>query len=383
MAGHELNTDALSSQSMVILETPMVKDPSQTMPIIIERLSQQNSCAWDLYLQNSTHGLPTLSSAWKEIMTHTYSYPCHFLLARQGDQIRGVLPLYHVKSALTGNRLDSLPGALCADTQEVARKLVSEADALARELKVDQLLLRDSRQDWTQLIPGVNLEAVELHRGVARMLKPDSEKLWSSVGNNFRNRVRYRQKENPITIRIDSSGLDDFYSTFHQFTHKVGTPLFGKKFLKNITRSMPDVYQIVKVYLGQKPIAGYFNFLSNHVIFGMWGACLQEYYSLNISIKAYWATMEWGCKNGYQSLDMGRSPYPSGQFTFKSHAGDTVYPIYQLFHVYRGKRPIGLQIHDPEDGGQGLSLFRRVWPRLPQSLVQALGPIVRWHIPFG
>ena len=383
MAGYELNSNTSGLQPIAIEEGPMVEYPPPAAPITVDRMSTCDINAWDNYLQSSPFGLPTLFSGWKQIMADTYGYPCHFLYARQDGHIRGVLPLYHVKSPLTGNRLDSMPGALCADTLEVAQMLASSADALARELKVDQLMLRDSRQDWTRFIPGLDFEALELHRGVARKLNSDSEELWKIVGKQFRNRVRHAHKDNSIRIDIDCSGLEDFYTTFNQFTHQVGTPLFGKNFLKNIIKTMPDVYQIVKVYLDEKPIAGYFNFLSNKVIFGMWGACLREYYTLNISHKAYWATMEWGCKHGYKSLDMGRSPYPSGQFDFKCHAGDAEYPIYQLFHVYRGKKPIGLQINDLEEGSQGLSLFRKVWPRLPLVVVQALGPRVRWHIPFG
>ena len=97
---------------------------------------------------NSCVLLPTACrtqlSAWEGIMSASYGYPCHFLLARRDGRVEGVLPLFLVDSSLTGRRLDSMPGAACACNSHAANALLLAADQLAHELKIEYLLLRDT-----------------------------------------------------------------------------------------------------------------------------------------------------------------------------------------------------------------------------------------------
>ena len=115
----------------------------------------------------------------------------------------------------------------------------------------------------------------------------------------------------------------------------------------------------------------------------MWGGSLHEYLRLKPNHQALWAMISQGAEQGFELLDMGRSEYPSTQYDFKEQWGDQAYPIYQLFRVYRGKKPRLLEIRNTQERKGRFSLFRSTWRRLPDQAARRLGPYIRWHLPFG
>ena len=60
------------------------------------------------------------------------------------------MPLFIVPSRLTGKRLMTMPGALCAENEEAAAMLLARAQQIAVEESLDSVLLQDSRTLWTE-----------------------------------------------------------------------------------------------------------------------------------------------------------------------------------------------------------------------------------------
>ena len=52
-----------------------------------------------------------------------------------------------------------------------------------------------------------------------------------------------------------------------------------------------------------------------------WASSLREYFSLCPNNLLYWEMIRWGCKNGYQRFDFGRSSPDSGTYRFKKQWG--------------------------------------------------------------
>jgi hypothetical protein len=86
------------------------------------------------------------TAVWGRLVRDAGNYESCFLTAREGDQIRGLLPLLFVKSWLTGNRLVSLPFSdVCyplADSPEVERSLLLKALSISKEKRAGYLEIR-------------------------------------------------------------------------------------------------------------------------------------------------------------------------------------------------------------------------------------------------
>ena len=369
-----MNTLLTHNLSETDIGKPLIQSP-----LAIQTLDQVGATAWDDFLDHTEGSLPTQTSAWESILSRTYGLSCHFLAAQQDGKIQGVLPLYRVKSILMGDSLQSMSGAVCAATPQAAQALYYAADELADRLKVDYLLLRDSRQVWD----GCGLEVIEAHRGVRLHLPADRDSAWENLHKRLRKDFRYGNNKGIVSSIVCCTMVDEFYEFFLRFNHQMGTPCFSEQFMLDVTSAFPGRFSTALGFNDDKPVAGVFCLIHRNKAFGIWGGSLHEFNPMMPTHRVYWAIIEDAIQQGYDQFDIGRSPYPSSQFEFKARWCDETYPIFQLFRIYHGKLPPTLNLNQAVQTKGKVSLASKVWPKLPLPMVRTLGPVVRRHIPFG
>ena len=86
----------------------------------IGELTEDTRIDWDAYVRSAPGGLPTHLSGWRDVLRKTGGYETRYLMARQDGRVVGVLPLFFVRSALVGKSAMTMPGGLCADSDEIA-----------------------------------------------------------------------------------------------------------------------------------------------------------------------------------------------------------------------------------------------------------------------
>lgn len=334
---------------------------------------------WDKFVENSPDGLPTHLASWKKILQNTYGYNCYFLRASKDDHVVGVLPLFHIRSRITGNSLQSMPGAICAQSPEIALRLIDEAEKIAEDIRVDYLFLRDSRRTWSDS----NLKYIEANRGIRITLPGDPELAWKKLHHGLRKQVRQGRKNSKVSVKVFRDDAHDFFQAFLTFSRQIGTPLFGQQFISNILKEFNEKCLIITVYHEDEPIAGFFCLILSNKILGIWGGGIHDARQAKATQRAYWKLIEYGCLNDITVLDLGRSPYPSSQYNFKEKWGDESYPIFQLYKLYSGQLPKILDPRNNKSGNGSLPILNQIWSLLPLKLVGRIGPKIRWHIPFG
>ena len=125
--------------------------------IEVSLLQDAEEAAWERFV--ATHPRATFfhRAGWRRVIGRTYRHDTPFLLARAGGEIRGVLPLIHLRSRLFGDALISTGfcvqgGILAADAAaEIA--LAEAATALGTERRVAYVELRG---DEVGELPGWN-----------------------------------------------------------------------------------------------------------------------------------------------------------------------------------------------------------------------------------
>jgi FemAB-related protein (PEP-CTERM system-associated) len=345
--------------------------------LTIQPLDAANRAAWDAYVRRAPGGLPLHLSGWRGVMADTYGYETSYLCAAENGRVAGVLPLFAVPSRLTGKRAMTMPGGLCADSEAIASALLAHGRELARAQGLDKLVVQDSRQAWSS---GQNSSE---HVYWLVELQQTEEAQWSWLDGNIRRQVR-KARDNGLSVEIDRSGalLDPFYDMFSRFTHQAGTPVFGRSFLENIVRTFPDGFNIALVRHEERPIAGYLQLEMNQTVYGMWGAALPDTLRLRPAYLALWEIMRDAVENGFEFLDMGRSPADSNASRFKCQWGGTAAPIFQI--VFNdGNQTEPANVTDQVQSDQRFQLFMQWWPRLPLSVTRFIGPRLRRHIPFA
>ena len=348
----------------------------------VTELCRQEWGRWDAYVRQSAGGLPQHLAGWQTVLQNTYGYETRYLLAEhEPGTIAGVLPLFVVRSPLLGATLTTLPGGLCADDEEAALALLTEAQTLTRVMRAKRLVLHDSRESW----PG-GFHTTCDHEDWTIDLRAGEEAVSAKLDRNIRRQIRIAQR-NELTAVVDRTGerLDDFYAVMSRFTHQAGTPIFARKFLAEVIAAFPNGFSIVMVYQGAQPIGGYFQLELGKATYGAWGATLHEFLELRPVYLAYWTIIADSIIRGFDTLDMGRSPAGSNASKYKSQWATCSRPIYQ--QTWTPGVDAGAQhavsIARQAQSDERFQTFRRIWPRLPLPVAEFVGPLLRRQIPFG
>lgn len=361
----------------------MTPSPTRTAlrdaAVTVAPLQPAETGAWDAYVRAHADGLPLHQAGWQLVLRRTYGYQTHYLLARRGADVVGVLPLFIVRSRLLGTRAATPPGGLCADDAEVAAHLIDAGRAVARAHGAAHLALHDTRRVWDG-----HGAASTTHVHWVVDVAPDSDALWSRLDGNMRRQVR-KARRNGLTVELDRTGrlLDPFYAVLSRFTHESGTPVFPRAFLQNVVDVFPGGFNIVVVYADGAPVAGYFQLVLGRTVYGMWGAGLRHALPLRPTYLGIWEALRDSADSGHATLDMGRSPAGSSTSDFKGQWGGTARPVYQQIIAADGSTVDSRPVTTKVQSDRSLQLVQRVWPRLPLAVTRRIGPLLRRHIPFG
>ncbi len=352
--------------------------------MVITELEEGERQIWDNYVRNSPCGLPQHLSGWRDVMSKTYGYKTHFLIAKEGSEVMGVMPLFIVHSLLLGSSAMTMPGGLCADSDEAATALIERGMEIARQAKVKRLVLQDTRRVWPTERP---LYTTSHHVHWVVDTRAGADALWSGLHKNIRRQVRMARK-NGLVVEIDRTGerLGDFYDVLSRFAHNAGTLLFGQNFVEHIIQAFPGEFNIAVTYKEKQPIGAYFQLVMGKTVYGVWGATLHEYLNLRAVYLAYWEMLRDTAASGYEYLDMGRSPANSNTSKFKGQWGGVSRPIYQQVAAIGNDQAQETEVESIVNRVQTEAKFQRfmrVWSKLPFPVVQFLGPRLRRHVPFA
>jgi FemAB-related protein (PEP-CTERM system-associated) len=353
----------------------------------VTELCQEEWGKWDAYVRQASErqasvGLPQHLAGWQTVLQNTYGYETRYLIAQgESGAINGVLPLFLIRSPLLGTTLSTLPGGLCADDSEAAHALLAQAQTITRAVGAKQLVLHDSREAWSD-----TFNTTCDHEDWVMDLRGGEAAVSAALDRNIRRQIRIAQR-NELTAVVDRTGerLGDFYSVMSRFTHQAGTPIFARKFLAEVIAAFPDGFNIVMVYQGEQPLGGYFQLELGTTSYGTWGATLHEFLELRPVYLAYWTIITDSIAQGFEKLDMGRSPAGSTASQYKSQWATYSQPIYQQTWSPNGQAGAqnGVSVARQAQSDERFQTFRRIWPRLPLPVTQFVGPLLRRQIPFG
>jgi FemAB-related protein (PEP-CTERM system-associated) len=345
--------------------------------MIITELTADTRPRWDGYVRSSARGLPQHLSGWQDVQRQTYGHQPHYLMALEGDQVVGVLPLFLIRSVWLGHTARTMPGGLCADSDEAALALIERGRAWAQAAKARRFFIADTRQAWAADLPTMTDHVYWLVD-----VRLDTEALWKRLDDNIRRQVRMALG-NRLHVVIDRTGqlLGTFYEVFSDFAHQSGTPLFGRHFLENVIQTFPSGFSIAVVYREERPLGAYFQLELGHTIYGMWGGTPRQFLELRPVYLAFWEILNDAINQGFHFVDMGRSPAGSNASRFKGQWGGISQPIYQQGVVF--DQGNSTHLANEIKKGRIFQLVTYLWPKLPLSLARYLGPKLRRHVPFA
>jgi len=297
-----------------------------------------------------------------------------YLVARGDDgSWEGVLPLVHVRSALFGNYLLSMPflnygGAL--GTEDGRRALEERAIEVGRAAGVKLVELRN------RSIPSVgSLARSDRKITVVLDLPNDSTELWEKgIRSKVRSQIRRPQKEGMVA-RFGPDEREPFYEVFAENMRDLGTPVLPARFFAKVAQLLPESVEFGCVYHGTRPVAAGCGFVYRNEFEMTWASSVRRYNSMAPNMLLYWAFMERMAGRGMRRFNFGRCTPGGGTHRFKSQWGGRDEPL-----PWGQWSPTGIS-ETPNPDRPLFRLATRIWSRLPLALANRAGPLISRGLP--
>jgi FemAB-related protein (PEP-CTERM system-associated) len=288
-------------------------------------------------------------------------------LAEAGGRIEGILPLAEIKSFLFGHALVSLPfcvyGGVAAETGRARRALDSEAVALAERLQVGHLEYR-SRTRWHAEWP-----TKDLYVTFRKEIDRDPERNMAAIPRKQRAMVRKGIKAG-LCATIDS-GTDRLFAAYSTSVHRLGTPVFARRYFDILCEVFAGETEILTVTHGERLVASVLSFYFRNEVLPYYGGGTAVARDVAGNDFMYWELMRRAAEKGVEVFDFGRSKRGTGAFDFKKNWGFEPTPLAYEYHLVRSS---AVPDHNPLN--PKYRLFIAMWQRMPLQLANWIGPHV-------
>ncbi|HYO47536.1 MAG TPA: FemAB family XrtA/PEP-CTERM system-associated protein [Gemmatimonadota bacterium] len=341
----------------------------ETCPLGTDSASSED--AWDRFVKSSSDGTPFHLTAWKEVVEGVFGHTPHYIVAREADEIRGILPLFEIYGLRSGHCLSSVPygvyGGTCTTDPEGSAALLREAMRLGQRLRARYVELRQLHHP----LPGLSTR----HPFVTftRLMSPDPEVNLMAIPRERRRMIRKGARFG-LTARRGWGSLVDFHEIYSISRHNLGAPPFPLRMFEAIRDQFGSAAELLTIWHGGQLVAGVVSLFHQDRVMPYYGACLPEARALAANDFMYWELMRMSCLQGYRVFDFGQSHAGSGTYDFKRHWGFEPEPIAYQYLLVRTSEVPYRQVSPPR-GNAAV----RVWKRIPLPLTKRLGPaLIRW-----
>jgi len=324
----------------------------------------------DKFVERMPNGSLEHLPLWSFMIEKTFGHKSFYLVAREGQEIRGILPLMQIRSRLFGNRMVSQAfsnyGGPLANEPDALEALYDHAVELATDRGCESI-------EFHNLVP-LTYDLLQSRDDKITMHLPlmqDPDELWRSFRPEVRNQIRKAKKSHLVSICGGIELISDFWSLWSKRMHELGTPCYPRKLFYNIFQAFPKNVQIFLVQLDDLTVGGAFVYCYKGLVQIRWAATLIEYNRLCPNNLLYWSVMKHYCLAGASTFDFGRSTVGSTQHKFKKQWGAK--PI-QLYYQYWSPPEKQLSLITPDNPKYRKKV--EMWKKLPLWMTRLAGPYI-------
>jgi len=338
------------------------------MPIEIKKAQDLDEQRWDDYVLNHPYGTVFHLTAWKNVIEKSFGHRSYYLICENQDKICGIFPMFEIKSMLFGHYFVSVPfaeiGGALGNTRQIETALVRHGSAMAEARNVQYLELRN-REEMQ------GLKTKSLYYNFRKKISSDHDENLSSIPRKSRAMVRNAIKKGLVS-ETGHHLLDRFYDILALNYHRLGTPIFPKKFFKNFLDEFKDNAGILLVRTKEGiPAAAVLFFIHKDQMIPYYAGSDFSFRRLGPNDFMYWELMKLAVEKECTVFDYGRSKEGTGSFRFKKHWGFKPCPLAYQYHLIKAQDIPNLSPANPK-----YQKKIETWQKMPHAMTRFLGPFI-------
>lgn len=333
--------------------------------VTVSLMQEKDVKKWDAFVLSCPEASFFHRAGWQSVIERAFGHKTWFYYAESEGEIIGVLSLAEIKSALFGHSLTSLPfcvyGGVAAINDAARLALTNAAEELAVKLNVGYLEYRNIKPcnpDWL---------AKNLYVTFRKEIDPEEEKNMLAIPRKQRAMVRKGIKLGLLS-ELDQQ-TDRFFYAYSTSVHRLGTPVFSKKFFRLLKEIFTDDCEIMTIVKDGRVIASVMSFYFKDQVLPYYGGGTSEARELAGNDFMYWELMRRACVRGYKVFDFGRSKLGTGSYDFKKNWGFEPEPLHYEYKLHKSTT-----VPDNNPLNPKYQLFIKLWQRMPISIANIIGP---------
>ncbi len=339
---------------------------------VIEPLSEAARGSWDDYVASHPNGTFFHRTGWRSVIEKAFGHRTHYVCAKRGDQITGVLPLVHLNSWIFGSSLISNafcvrggPLATDAESLELLRQYaISTMDRLGAGCLEFRLESPSSSPGW--------LSRSDVYATFRRSIAADDEQNLKAVPRKQRAVIRKSLEQHLVACHDQDVG--QFFRIYAESVRNLGTPVFSQKYFQSLVDEFADCSEILTVLDRGKPVAAVLSFFFKDEVLPYYGGGTPLARVNGANDFMYWELMRQAARRGCHMFDFGRSKIGTGAYAFKKNWGFPAQPLTYEFRVRKG-----VKLSDRTPLNPKYRPYIAAWKLLPLPVANLLGPkIVRF-----
>jgi len=275
-----------------------------------------NDSRWDEFVEKHPYGWITHLSGWKRVVEGSFKHiKGHYitLIDEESGSIQAGLPLFEIRSWITGHRLVSIPFATLADplisSSEQFSKLFNAALDLSKRLNIPKVEIRTLKSD--SYINVKNLHRVSENYLPFLSLERDLEEIRMSFHKtSVRDKINKSIKHNlQLEVANSEDDLKSFYNLYIHTRKDLNLPPQPYSYFKNLWDVFHprDNMDVLLVKFDDRIIAGVINFKFKDRVSGEFESWDKQYKNHSPVHFVIWESIKKAHHEGYKVFDMGRT----------------------------------------------------------------------------
>jgi hypothetical protein len=297
---------------------------------------------WDEFVEKHPYGWITHQSGWKKVIEQSFKHiKGHYivLIDEGSGSIQAGLPLFEVKSWITGNRMVSIPFATLADplvsSSEQFSQIFNAALELLKSLRIPKMEIRTLKSN--SYIHNKNLIKDSENDLPYLLLDKDLEEIRKSFHKtSVRDKINKAIKHNLQLVVADSEDdLRKFYNLYIHTRKSLLLPPQPYAYFQNLWKEFHrrDNMDVILAKFDNRIIAGVVNFKFKDRVSGEFESWDRHYRDHSPVHFVIWESIKKAHREGYTVFDMGRTLRSSiSLLKFKERWGTKVDTLPKYFY---------------------------------------------------
>lgn len=352
--------------------------------ITVTTLEEKDHDGWDDYVRSHEDGSFFHLSPWQAICEKGAGLKTAYLIAKNKGVICGVLPLTYHQSPFFGRAVKSLAfgveGGPLASNAETRQALDDKAWELAKNHGAAYLEYRSLKAQH-QDSPDWHVKDQTYARFRRPILATEDENILA-LPNKQRPTVRKGIKAG-LTLDFGDD-LAEFYRHYSASVHRLGTPIFAKKYFQALLYFLPQAAREITIIRAPKGVgAEAHGFASGQSL----GALMTFYYhgvalpyymgsipaarSVAVNDFMLFKQLVRAGSLGCHTYDLGRSKIGTGSYNFKKKLG-----YIPENYAYEYRMAAGQNMPDMSPKNPKYQMMIKIWQTMPLFMANIIGPWV-------